>query len=428
MAASCGHSARKLVESVCPIFVADRLRHLTTPGADNRCGACARVDAYLAGAPDRTESVLVRWAIPSDVIRSEKMGRATKVVDMALAKALGLVVMGVPLACTSDSTSTSTVALCGVLRTPEGPLRPEAPSLRETAPLDAGAPSGSGESCSLDAGAGCALSPCNEILQYELGGATTTGSGAVGDVCEGESGCAAGLRCLRPASQDYFEEGGPARGYCSADCESDTDCRLLDRSTICHMQAGVGLCLRSCLSKDPEPNEGKCLGRQDLVCASNPALGKDLFLIPRQDGRCLPRCAFDGECPSGHLCNPATGVCSLAPVEGLADGEPCSEDDDCAGNVCLRAREGASTCSAHCTLGALQGCGYSQATDTRPVGCVEALVRTPMISEGIGDLGLCRELCSTDANCAQAEAGWRCRPVSSGVANLDRVGTCVPGN
>ena len=90
--------------------------------------------------------------------------------------------------------------------------------------------------------------------------------------------------------------------------------------------------------------------------------------------------------------------------------------------------DGVGTCTAHCVLGSLSGCGYGRDAASRDAACVVPVVAAGNFSEGPGDLGFCLELCDLDADCQQADAGFGCRPLSPGLATfLGRSGAGARG-
>jgi hypothetical protein len=56
-------------------------------------------------------------------------------------------------------------------------------------------------------------------------------------------------------------------------------------------------------------------------------------------------------------------------------------------------------------LGTL-GCGFDEMASSREAACVAPLVTGGGASEGVGDVGICFELCDLTDPCAQPE--WQC--------------------
>ena len=110
-------------------------------------------------------------------------------------------------------------------------------------------------------------------------------------------------------------------------------------------------------------------------------------------------------------------------------GAPCTvenEETDCKSGICLTLLDAAggeagSFCSAGCTYGTLQGCGFAEDAAARGAFCLQ-----PQSPTGdFGDLGLCFELCDADSDCAQA--GWFCDEFDADLQTfVGRAGECLP--
>jgi hypothetical protein len=188
---------------------------------------------------------------------------------------------------------------------------------------------------------------------------------------------------------------------------------------------GSLFCTRTCLSKDAEVGEGKCLNRTDVVCLSEVTSGVPLA-VERQSGLCIPFCGSDEDCPEGRYCHRQGGFCTDFISPGASIGSACTIDADCDGNNCEdRDDAGVGVCTANCVLGSLSGCGYGRDVESRDAACVVPVVAAGRFSEGPGDLGLCLELCDVPEDCQQASAGFACRPLNPGLATfLGRPGAC----
>jgi hypothetical protein len=187
-----------------------------------------------------------------------------------------------------------------------------------------------------------------------------------------------------------------------------------------------GLCLRTCLSQDPASiGENKCLGRRDLVCASEAYLGLADFTGSRQVGWCYPQCGSDEDC-GGRSCDLARGVCVDTPNPGLPLGDPCTMNTECAGNLCVGFAVGQAFCSAPCVFGERVGCGYGLAppNGVRGAGCLAPQIRGFVADEGLHDMGFCVQLCSETADCTQAAGGWICDESPEIVQRFNRPGVC----
>jgi hypothetical protein len=299
-------------------------------------------------------------------------------------------------------------------------------AIRECAPGDS-------RSCTLDALC-TGQQTCADDGRFDAcdcGSSGRAGSGIVGARCAVDADCAGGALCLQASSEEYFGSGGPASGYCTRACTDADDCSALDSESRCAQLGAAGgeYCIRTCLSLDPAPGEAKCLNRTDLVCVSAAADGRELFDGRRQSGYCAARCGSDEECPAGRFCDAELGICTAARASGAELGARCNLDQDCASRRCEeRDRDGVGVCSALCVLGSLAGCGYGRAPSSRDAACLTPLVRAVDVSEGAGDLGLCRELCDQPSDCARVSEGWVCTSLSPAAADFfGRSGACAPG-
>ena len=285
------------------------------------------------------------------------------------------------------------------------------------------------EACSPD-GSGWGVCDCSDGPRQGNGGTSGEDPNAltplVGRACEAAADCGAGLECFTASSNDFLGGGAP-NGYCSTGCVADSDCTSIDRQSQCVTVAenAPGVCIRSCLSQAPTSlAENKCLGRYDVVCQSPAYLGLADFTGLRQSGWCYPQCASDDDCP-GRRCDPARGVCVDSVTPGLALGEKCAGNQECASNVCVGVSATESFCSAPCVLGVPIGCGFGLSPETpRGAGCFVPAVRGFLSNEGEGDVGLCFELCAEASECTQA--GWTCVTSEETQTALNRPGVCLP--
>jgi hypothetical protein len=283
------------------------------------------------------------------------------------------------------------------------------------------------ETCLSD-GSGYGACDCSNAPRGDGMGGTSNEPEAltplIGRACAADAECGAGLTCFTSSSNDFLG-GGPGNGYCTSTCTADAECTGIDRQSQC-VSTGVGasgLCLRTCLSQDPRTvGENKCLGRRDLVCQSEAYLGLAMFSGLRQDGWCYPQCGSNEDCP-GRQCDLARGICVDTPTAGLPIGAKCAADADCAGRLCVGLAGGESFCSAPCVVGQRLGCGDGL-SGARTAGCFLPQEQGILVSEGLGDVGFCVELCAETSECAQATAGWTCEASEDAVQRWSAVGVC----
>ncbi|MBI5535772.1 MAG: hypothetical protein HY898_23775 [Deltaproteobacteria bacterium] len=235
--------------------------------------------------------------------------------------------------------------------------------------------------------------------------------GKLGAKCKSDGDCG-NLVCLTPTSQEFLG-GGPAGGYCSKECTSDsTACEAYDPDAICvdvrenSFDPPKSYCLRGCVEGPPlesgtfgKFDPKKCWGRHDVACKE---------LVPSVFA-CLPVCQTDKEC--GTLkCDPRRNVCTDNPTLGLPMGAGCREwaqsngdaGPECAG-LCLGVPKGddasstdplniAYFCTQSCVFGDIMGCGFN---DTPSAGF--CLYSAP--TSGNGDEAFCAAMCDKDSDC-----------------------------
>jgi hypothetical protein len=253
-------------------------------------------------------------------------------------------------------------------------------------------------------------------------------SGEVGGPCNADSQCAgAPLICIEATANTEFATsdtpagGGPQGGYCTVPCSTNSDCSAIDNVSVCN--TALGYCFGLCI---PGQSSFKCGSDRAQACVA----------VATDFGVCLPRCTSDAACGPGRFCDPGeTGLCVDVQPQGGKVGDPCTvatEVTDCASGLCLRYADpndrtvvAGSFCSASCTLGLANGCGFDDvAGGRRQAGCFQE----QLDGGELGDLGLCFPLCDTTEDCAQAGNGWLCEPFGdvSVEQELGRLGECVP--
>jgi Dickkopf-like protein len=245
--------------------------------------------------------------------------------------------------------------------------------------------------------------------------------GTVGLPCATAIDCPAGLECIPPSATGPFQNGGPANGYCTAQCATNADCQTFDVLSACALNGGtatpddtsddVTYCIALCQTGTPQQTEYKCSlvngARDDLACL--PA--NNMPSAAREIGLCIPVCHSDAACGTGRFCDLSTGVCvDTAPV-GLGIGEACTDGSECAGGTCSNFGPN-RFCTGLCTYGAIGGCGF-EALNV-PEGERGAACLDPAFAQGGGffDLGICTQLCDVATDCAQADAGWTCEDLA----------------
>jgi len=245
---------------------------------------------------------------------------------------------------------------------------------------------------------------------------------SVGSACTADSDCAgAPLVCIQATSNTEFQQGGPQGGYCSLPCTTNDDCTGIDDISACNTT--LHYCFALCIA-----------GTSQLKCGMNNA--QACVAVSPQFGVCIPRCTSDAACGPGRFCDPGeTGLCRDTPAPGGKVGDPCTPDTeatDCAGGLCLQYADpndrnvvAGSFCSAGCTLGLSNGCGFDNVSGgQRQAACLQA----SDAGGQPGDIGLCFPLCDSNGDCAQAGDGWSCKLFNDPMAEqqVGRLGECLP--
>jgi hypothetical protein len=212
--------------------------------------------------------------------------------------------------------------------------------------------------------------------------------------------------------------GGVGNGICTADCTLSGVCGAggvcvaidVDQNA---QTVSKALCFETCAIGPamPAPPVAKCHSRQDVVCEP---INRDETLFA-----CIPICLSDTDCGT-RKCDLATGLCVDALTPGKPIGSGCTvvanmSNNECAGGLCLPIdviADGGTTpgvCTSYCRFNTLEACQYrSTPIDAGPSmgACI-----LPWGQDGYntGDLGLCIQLCDTEADCNYHAANWMCR-------------------
>ena len=291
---------------------------------------------------------------------------------------------------------------------------------------------GGGGSAGSGSGGGAAGAGGNASLNplFDLG------ERAVGAPCVVDADCPvtadgeAPLICISATSSEEFGTGGPQGGYCTAACEDTDACQAIDGLTVCGLYddaAGSGYCVGLC-----QPGAGNGL----VKCGASRAQSCFAFPDDPTVGACFPVCQSDAACGEGLFCDlgaTGLGLCVATPPAGGDVGAACTPATaatDCKSGACVTlidpdtGEDAGSFCSANCTFGLAQGCGFEEVSSVpRDAICI----RPQLDDGGGGDIGFCFELCDEDADCAQAANGWVCTSLSEdGQQFTGRFGECVP--
>jgi hypothetical protein len=307
-------------------------------------------------------------------------------------------------------------------------------------------PDGSGSGGSAGSGAGSGGGGSSNAGAAGAGGGGTIDpifnavDRVMGAPCTSDAECPQGpdgeslLTCILPTSSVEFGAGSPQGGYCTARCRATTDCQALDGLSACGLldDAGDGYCIGLC---EPGPD---LADRPAVKCNTNVARAQACFQINENGvGACFPVCQSDAACGAGTFCDfgaTGLGLCVTTQPVGGEIGAPCTRETaetDCRSGTCvtlINPETGVDIgafCSANCTFGLLEGCGFAaeEAAGARDAVCIQSQLE----NGAAGDVGFCFELCNEDTDCTQAGAGWVCSEFSANIQTIvGRVGECVP--
>jgi hypothetical protein len=263
----------------------------------------------------------------------------------------------------------------------------------------------------------------------------------MGAPCTSDAECPQGpngeslLTCILQTSSVEFGTGGPQGGYCTAPCTQTEDCQALDGLSGCLLGEGGtdGFCMGLC---EPGPD----LANRPAVKCNDADEARAQACVQVNDngiGACFPVCQSDAACGAGQFCDfgaTGLGLCVTTQPVGGDIGAPCTRetaDTDCRSGTCVAlinpetGEDIGAFCSANCTFGLLEGCGFgaTEAAGARDAVCIQSQLE----NGGVGDIGFCFELCNADTDCAQAGAGWVCSELNANIQTIvGRLGECVP--
>lgn len=272
--------------------------------------------------------------------------------------------------------------------------------------------SGTVPTSSSTSGAGGATSATSTSVTTGTTVASTTSGGGeskLGLECQDDSDCGEAGRCILPTDNDEVLGGGPAGGYCTKDCESDSDCDggsclTFGSTSECFLDCVIGPSLSFL---DDELDANKCHGREDVRCT--PVTGEV----------CVPTCGSDQQCPNGRVCDPRFRVCvdSASASTGKENGDACDPNastPECAG-TCVNFSSGETMCSNACVLG-----GEIDAYDCG--GLTGGLCVFRPTDNGAGDYGFCSPACLQHDECQNPD--WWCFGIEGVSGGLVDNGFC----
>jgi hypothetical protein len=245
--------------------------------------------------------------------------------------------------------------------------------------------------------------------------------------CMVDADCGGGLQCLS-------DLGGGAsfpNGICSLSCSSTNNpCTSLNAVCVTFTTGTPGICIESCdLGVPGSLTAAKCQARPDEAC--QPVN----FNSATSPVTCMPTCTSDDDCP-GKSCDPSLGVC-IAGSTPSPIGAPCTADatgasNDCGDGVCAPVEDtdggpARGFCTAFCSLGGLDSCGYTRnaLTSGGHAGvCAFPLFQNSLVGDGTGDIGFCGQLCDQQSDCSLTFPGWVCAHDTGTVMQFNH-GLCV---
>jgi len=209
----------------------------------------------------------------------------------------------------------------------------------------------------------------------------------VGGPCETDGDCDTGLTCDTGERDDRSWTGG----YCTRECELDTDCPFGSRCAELYTAEATGATVFGCAASCDREIDGRGGCRDGYMCD--------------YDGVCLIGCSSDADCQAfsgspNAVCETDTGRCQLGSNPGTLDGTSCTVNDDCAPNQgCL----GGSCAGLDCDLGGERACTNGWTCNGWTFGFDTLLY-------------VCGEPCTIGAE--DCPAPFRCRPEESDPAGL----------
>lgn len=252
------------------------------------------------------------------------------------------------------------------------------------------------------AGGATAASSSVQVASASVVGPSSTASGMaaskLGEVCDKDGDCGAGMRCITPESNSPILGGGAVNGYCTKDCSKDDECPGEGSSCIVPPNSNTGECFLGCTIGpelefiDDMLDPGKCHGRDDLRCS-------ELSMATV----CLPVCSKDEQCGS-RQCDTRTGYCVDKASTGKPLGALCNPDakvPECAGFCQKFTGTTPAICSAPCVL------GDNDFFNTNDCGGLDKglCVYRPS-GYGAGDFGRCASACTSHDQCGNP--AWWC--------------------
>jgi hypothetical protein len=91
------------------------------------------------------------------------------------------------------------------------------------------------------------------VLMAAVWGIASCGKSGIGEFCDTDGDCAAGLSCILYGGKDIGSSGLECtnRKLCSVTCANDTDCASLGAGIICISDCHAGSCLKGSHSSSP---------------------------------------------------------------------------------------------------------------------------------------------------------------------------------
>ena len=139
-------------------------------------------------------------------------------------------------------------------------------------------------------------------------------------------------------------------------------------------------------------------------------------------------CDGDEDCGDLLHCDPKSGLCRTTAPAGKSLGEKCTDggSSECTGNCAPSVNPGSSvpftyTCTQNCTIGALPQCGWDGAGKAPGFCLITSLLNS---SPGVGDQGLCVQLCSCNSDCGNPDLVCRALNSSGLETALGQHGYC----
>jgi hypothetical protein len=229
----------------------------------------------------------------------------------------------------------------------------------------------------------------------------------LGQSCSSDPGACSGGTCLRE-----YESGYPGSYCIFLGCDSDAP----DASDgcpgdgVCLAKGETTFCLDGCTG-DADCREGYSCSPSDPTDATSTSA-------------CVPSCTADAQCANrGFVCNPGTGLCTMALAPETIGGA-CGTVADCPGGVCV-SEEGSGWPEGMCVYAGCRLSGMGSSV-TCPMGtlCVDDGADDPTIGHCVPSCDPMASSCRAGYACTTVMEESTCTPACTGASDCDPGRSC----